>query len=138
VIEPVQPRATIHLILSAHGLTAREAEIAKLVLRGQSTRAIAADLHIWLYTVQDHLKAVFDKTGVRSCRDLVARPGMIDRLCRPSTEFGDGVTAGRLTTYSQVRRSFPGQLLRCEFFVNSPGRGLSCLVPNTHTRMSIC
>jgi DNA-binding CsgD family transcriptional regulator len=73
VVEPVEPRASVPLMLSAHGLTAREAEVAKLVLRGDPTRTIADTLHISRHTVQDHLKSVFDKTGVRSRRDLVGR-----------------------------------------------------------------
>lgn len=72
ILEPVEPRALVPLILSAHGLTAREAEVARLVLRGRATHAIADTLHISQHTVQDHLKSVFDKTGVRSRRDLIA------------------------------------------------------------------
>jgi DNA-binding CsgD family transcriptional regulator len=71
ILEPVEPRAMVPLILSAHGLTAREADVARLVLRGHGTNAIADTLHISRHTVQDHLKSVFDKTGVRSRRDLV-------------------------------------------------------------------
>jgi DNA-binding CsgD family transcriptional regulator len=73
ILEPVEPRAAVPLLLSAHGLTPREAEVAKLVLRGHPTPAIADALHISRHTVQDHLKSVFDKTGVRSRRDLVGR-----------------------------------------------------------------
>lgn len=72
VVEPVEPRATVPLMLSACGLSSREAQIARLVLRGSPTRTIAAELHISPHTVQDHLKAVFDKLGVRSRRDLVS------------------------------------------------------------------
>jgi DNA-binding CsgD family transcriptional regulator len=60
-------------MLAAYGLSRREAEVARMVLRGASTRAIADDLHISRHTVQDHLKAVFDKVGVRSRRALVGR-----------------------------------------------------------------
>jgi DNA-binding CsgD family transcriptional regulator len=71
VVEVAAAQATAPVLLIAHGLTAREAEVARLVLRGLSTTAIADSLHISANTVQDHLKAVFDKTGVRSRRDLV-------------------------------------------------------------------
>ncbi|TWF81228.1 DNA-binding CsgD family transcriptional regulator [Pseudonocardia hierapolitana] len=71
VVEPCAPRATVAIRLAAYGLSRREAEVARLVLRGSSTRAICAALHISPHTVQDHLKNVFDKLGVRSRRDLV-------------------------------------------------------------------
>jgi len=73
ILEPVEVRAMVPLILSAYGLSAREAEVATHVLRGHATYAIADTLHISRHTVQDHLKSVFDKTGVRSRRDLVGR-----------------------------------------------------------------
>jgi DNA-binding CsgD family transcriptional regulator len=72
VVEPAEPRATSGILLAAHGLSAREQEVARLVIRGASTRTISATLHISAHTVQDHLKSVFDKVGVRSRRDLVA------------------------------------------------------------------
>ena len=71
VLEPIEASATVPLVLSAYGLSAREVEVAKMVLRGESTHAIVNGLHISSHTVQDHLKAVFDKTGVHSRRDLV-------------------------------------------------------------------
>jgi DNA-binding CsgD family transcriptional regulator len=73
VVDPAEGSAAASLLLSAHGLTSREAEVARLVLRGTSTRVIADTLHITQHTVQDHLKAVFDKVGVRSRRDLVGQ-----------------------------------------------------------------
>jgi DNA-binding CsgD family transcriptional regulator len=73
IIEPAHPSRNAPLVLSSLGLTSRESEIALLVLRGASTKAIGAQLHLSPYTVKDHLKSIFDKTGVRSRRDLVAQ-----------------------------------------------------------------
>ncbi|MGH4007650.1 MAG: helix-turn-helix domain-containing protein [Pseudonocardiaceae bacterium] len=73
VVEPAEPCATLPILLSAHQLSVREVEVARLVLRGASTRAISDTLHITQHTVQDHLKAIFDKVGVRSRRDLVVQ-----------------------------------------------------------------
>ena len=72
VVQPVGAALTAPLLLLAHGLSPREAEVATLVLRGSPTNAIADSLHITGNTVQDHLKVVFDKIGVHSRRDLVA------------------------------------------------------------------
>jgi DNA-binding CsgD family transcriptional regulator len=73
ILEPAQPTEVAPLILQAYSLTGREAELAQLVLQGVSTDGIAAALSISVLTVQQHLKAVFDKTGARSRRDLVAQ-----------------------------------------------------------------
>jgi DNA-binding CsgD family transcriptional regulator len=70
ILQPAQASDTVPLLLSAHGLTRREVEVARLVLRGASTIEIVAAMRISRYTVQDHLKSVFDKIGVRSRRDL--------------------------------------------------------------------
>jgi DNA-binding CsgD family transcriptional regulator len=61
------------LLLRAYGLSRREAEVAQLVLQGLGTLGIASKLSIAENTVQQHLKSVFDKTGVGSRRELVAR-----------------------------------------------------------------
>jgi len=71
VIEEADARSTLALRLSAAGLSPREAEVATLVVRGSSTNEISAALHISVHTVQDHLKVVFDKVGVRSRRELI-------------------------------------------------------------------
>ena len=73
VVEPAEPQSTLGVLLAAYGLTTRELDVARHVLRGDSTKTIANTLHISTHTVQDHLKSVFDKVGVRSRRDLVGR-----------------------------------------------------------------
>jgi DNA-binding CsgD family transcriptional regulator len=73
IIEPAHPSRNAPLILSSLGLTPRESEVALLVLRGASTQAIGDELHLSRYTVKDHLKSIFDKTGVHSRRDLVGQ-----------------------------------------------------------------
>lgn len=71
-IAPASSAERVSLLLAAHGLTPAQRRVAELVLQGRTTRQIMVALQISQHTVQDHLKAVFDKVGVRSRRELVA------------------------------------------------------------------
>ncbi len=73
ILEPARPAEVASLTLLAYALTERETQVAQLVLKGNSTEDIAEALTISELTVQQHLKAIFDKVGVRSRRDLVAQ-----------------------------------------------------------------
>ena len=73
VIEPASPERLGPLLMAAHGLSTREQEVTQRLLRGASTKEIAEELHLSPHTIQDHLKSIFDKTGVRSRRQLLAR-----------------------------------------------------------------
>jgi DNA-binding CsgD family transcriptional regulator len=64
----------------SYGLTNREREVTRLVARGLSTRAIAARLYLSPWTVQDHLKAIFEKVGVTSRGELVAHVFVPERV----------------------------------------------------------
>lgn len=72
LLEPTEPAQLTSLVLDAHGITGAQARVVALVLRGSSTQQIVNELQISAHTVQEHLKAVFDKTGVRSRRELAA------------------------------------------------------------------
>jgi DNA-binding CsgD family transcriptional regulator len=73
IVQPSQPYELVPLLLSHYALTPAEQQVTELVLRGRSTREIAGDLVLSPHTVQDRLKSVFAKAGVRSRRELVAQ-----------------------------------------------------------------
>ena len=51
---------------SAHGLTARELEVLRLVAAGKTNKAIAAELVLSERTVDRHVSNIFAKLGVSS------------------------------------------------------------------------
>jgi DNA-binding CsgD family transcriptional regulator len=73
IIEPASPIEVAEVIMRGYCLTERERTVTKLVCQGQSTVEIASRLWISTNTVQDHLKSIFDKIGVRSRREVMAR-----------------------------------------------------------------
>jgi DNA-binding CsgD family transcriptional regulator len=61
----------LRLVTRAYGLSDRERELVVLIARGLDTNAIAEQMFISRYTVQDHLKSVFHKIGVHSRLELL-------------------------------------------------------------------
>jgi DNA-binding CsgD family transcriptional regulator len=70
IVEPAQPARITTLLMAAYGLTEREQEVTRLVLQGYATKEMAERLRVQVQTVQQHLKSIFEKTGVRSRREL--------------------------------------------------------------------
>jgi DNA-binding NarL/FixJ family response regulator len=54
------------------GLTAREAEVLRLVAGGRTNREIAAELFLSLPTVQRHIANIYAKIGARNRADATA------------------------------------------------------------------
>ena len=73
VLAPAPPHRVTSALLTGHGLTPAQRRVTELVLRGRSTRQIVAELHLSEYTVQEYLRGAFDRVGVNSRRELMAR-----------------------------------------------------------------
>ena len=66
----------VAMVADMHGRRSRDivdAAITALVARGLPTAEIADRLHLSGYTVQDHLKSIFDKSGTSTRGELVSR-----------------------------------------------------------------
>ena len=73
VIEPAKASEVAPLIVDAYELTPREVDVTRGLARGLTTNEIAVELHLSRFTIQDHLKSVYEKTGVSSRGELVAK-----------------------------------------------------------------
>lgn len=67
------PARISSLMMRAYTLSARERQVASLLLDGRSPAEIARDLHLSLHTVKDHMRAVFRKTRSHSRPQLTSR-----------------------------------------------------------------
>jgi DNA-binding CsgD family transcriptional regulator len=80
VLEQTTSPQTTALRLEVEGVTPREREIATLLAKGLTNAEIAEALVLSPYTVQDHIKNLFEKTQVGSRQELVARVFLDDYL----------------------------------------------------------
>lgn len=72
IIEPAKAGDVAPLIVEAYGLTQRELDVTRRIARGLGTSQIAGELFLSPHTVRDHVKAIFEKVGVKSRGELVA------------------------------------------------------------------
>jgi DNA-binding CsgD family transcriptional regulator len=91
IIQEASPEEIAPIVMSLYGLSGQERTVSGLVFQGQSTQAISHQLRIAEHTVQDHMKAIFDKTGVRSRRELVAT--VFRQRYSPRIKAGDAPTS---------------------------------------------
>jgi DNA-binding NarL/FixJ family response regulator len=68
-----RPDQVAPIIMRAYSLTAREQQVTRGVSRGLANQEIAAELFLSTHTVRDYLKAIYEKVGVTSRGELVAR-----------------------------------------------------------------
>ena len=73
VIEPAKGGDVAPLIVEAYGLTQRELDVTRAIARGLGTAEVAEHLFVSQHTVRDHVKSVFEKVGVSSRGELVAK-----------------------------------------------------------------
>lgn len=72
-IEASTPHERSSIFARVFGLSPRETDLLDELVTGADTRTAAAELNVSEHTVQDHLKSIFAKTGVRSRPALIAR-----------------------------------------------------------------
>ena len=73
VVEPAKSADIAPIVIEAYGLSPRERDVVRAVARGLSTPEIAAEMFLSAHTVRDYIKSVFEKAGVSSRGELVAK-----------------------------------------------------------------
>ena len=73
VIEPAMAAEIAPIVTAAYELSLRERQITELIALGFATAEMAARLNLSAHTVRDYVKAIFDKVGVSSRGELVAK-----------------------------------------------------------------
>ena len=72
-IEATSAAERLALYVRSCGLSTREAELLTHLATGADTREVAHSMFVSEHTVQDHLKSIFTKCGVRNRRTLLTR-----------------------------------------------------------------
>lgn len=73
VVEPAKSTDVAPIIIEAYGLSPRERDVVRAIARGLSTPDIAAGLFLSAHTVRYYIKSVFEKVGVSTRGELVAK-----------------------------------------------------------------
>jgi len=89
ILQPSRPHEIAQVLTGAYALTPREAEVARLVAAGCSNPEIAGLLFVSRYTVESHLKRLYEKLAVSSRSELVSRLFFDQYL--PRTQAGLGL-----------------------------------------------
>ena len=99
IIQPATPHEVAPVIAMAYGLSPRECHLTTLCMQGRSTKEMAHAMSLSVYTIQDHMKSIFDKTGVRSRGELVGQIFLEHYAPRwePATHPPPGWWAGGIT-----------------------------------------
>ncbi len=73
VVEPAKSTDVAPIIIEAYGLSPRERDVVRAIARGLSTPDIASELFLSAHTVRYYIKSVFEKVGVSTRGELVAK-----------------------------------------------------------------
>jgi DNA-binding CsgD family transcriptional regulator len=73
MLEPAKSSDIAPIIVEAYALSPRERDVVRAIARGLSSAEIAAELFLSPHTVRDYVKSVFEKIGVSSRGELVAK-----------------------------------------------------------------
>lgn len=72
IVQPARAAQLAPLVLAASGLTPRERQVARMLLRGDAAQQIARHLVISRHTLRDHIRAIYAKLGVTGRPEFTA------------------------------------------------------------------